>query len=49
MDTEEINRFLHTVKDFTGVMGTYSATEKNNFTLPAAVKVVTRDGFKKLR
>lgn len=43
-----INKFLHTVKDFKGALGTYSASGDNRFTLPAAVKVVTLDGFKKL-
>jgi branched-chain amino acid transport system substrate-binding protein len=45
---EAINEFLHTVKDFQGVLGTFSASEDNRFTLPAAVKVVTKDGFQKL-
>jgi branched-chain amino acid transport system substrate-binding protein len=37
---QEINAFLHTLKDFSGAMGTYSATPVNTFTLPAAIKVV---------
>lgn len=44
----QVNHFLHTVKDFKGALGTYSATTDNRFTLPAAVKVVTEDGFKKV-
>ena len=43
-----INKFLHTVKDFSGAMGTYSASGKNAFTLPAAIKVVTESGFEEL-
>ena len=45
---EGINSFLHNVKDFSGVMGVYSATPDNRFTLPAAIKVVTQQGFIKL-
>ena len=46
---EQINQFLHSVKNFSGVLGTYSASGDNRFTLPAAVKIVTTDGFRKLR
>ena len=45
---EGINRFLHTAQDFKGAMGTYSATGGSLFTLKAAVKIVTEDGFKRL-
>ena len=45
---EEINEYLHTVKNFNGALGTFSATGDNRFTLPAAVKVVTKDGFEKI-
>jgi len=48
LDREGINRMLHTLKDFSGALGTYSATGDNRFTLPAAVKVVTADGFAKV-
>lgn len=44
-DSEEINRFLHTLKDFEGTLGRYSASSDNRFTLPAAIKVVTATGF----
>ncbi len=37
---EELNNFFHTFKDFTGMLGTYSATDDNRFTLPAAIKSV---------
>jgi branched-chain amino acid transport system substrate-binding protein len=47
-DLEEINRYLHTVKDFEGASGTFSSSGDNRFTLPSVVKVVTKDGFKKL-
>jgi branched-chain amino acid transport system substrate-binding protein len=40
--------FLANLADYQGAAGTYSATGDNRFTLPAAVKVVTMDGFKKL-
>ncbi len=39
-----INTFLHTVKDFSGALGTFSADGANNFTLAAAVKIVTPEG-----
>jgi branched-chain amino acid transport system substrate-binding protein len=42
---EELNEYLHSFKDFSGSMGTYSATGNNTFTLPAAIKVVTKEGF----
>jgi len=45
---EHINHFLHTVKDFSGALGTYSASGDNRFTLSAAVKLVTKDGFIKI-
>ena len=45
---EGINLFFHNLKDFNGALGTYSATGDNRFTLPAAVKVVTGTGFKKM-
>ncbi len=48
-DREGINKFLHSVKNFTGALGTYSASGDNRFTLPATVKEVTADGFKKIR
>ena len=44
----EINSFIHSVKDFTGALGTYSASGQNTFTLPATIKIVTKDGFKKI-
>lgn len=40
----EINKFLHSVKDFKGVLGTYSA-DKTAFTLPAVLKMITEAGF----
>lgn len=45
---EDLNDFLHNVKDFQGSMGTYSATGDNRFSLPAAAKIVTESGFEKI-
>ncbi len=45
---DKLNIFLHTVKDYRGATGSLSATDENRFTLPAAVKIVENDGFKKL-
>ena len=39
--------FLASLKDFSGALGTYSATGDHRFTLPATVKVVTENGFVK--
>lgn len=39
--------YLENVKDFTGGMGTFSSTGDHRFTLPATVKVITEQGFKK--
>ncbi len=44
----DLNKYLHTVKDFKGANGTYSATGKNDFTLPATLKVITTQGFEHL-
>ena len=46
--SESINAFLKQVKDHSGALGVYSSTADNRFTLPAVLKVVTADGFKKL-
>lgn len=44
-ERSRINDFLHTVKNFSGAQGVFSATGDNRFSLPAAVKIVTADGF----
>lgn len=46
--SKDVNSFLHSVKDFQGTLGTYSASGDNRFTLPAALKVVTKSGFETL-
>jgi ABC-type branched-subunit amino acid transport system substrate-binding protein len=48
-DANSINTYLHKVKDFSGATGTFSSSSDNRFTLPATVKIVTKDGFKKLK
>ncbi len=48
-DSRDINTFLHTVKDFHGALGVFSATDDNKFTLPASLKRVTGNGFEALR
>ena len=45
---EGLNSFLHTVKDFNGALGRFSASGRNSFTLPATLKIVQKDGFEKL-
>lgn len=44
----DLNGYLHSVKDFEGVLGTYSATSDNGFGLKAIIKVVTPTGYKSL-
>ena len=47
-NAQEIKNYLATIKDYHGAAGIYSATGDNRFTLPAAIKIVTKDGFEKL-
>lgn len=47
-DGKNINQFFKTLKDFKGALGTFSASGDQRFTLPATIKVVTKDGFEKL-
>ncbi len=35
---KDLNQFLHTVKDFRGALGTYSASGRNDFTIGARLK-----------
>ena len=44
----EINKFLHTVRDFSGAMGKFSASGDNRFTLKAAVMQVVKNGFERV-
>lgn len=44
----EIAKHLAELSNYTGAAGKYSATGDNRFTLPAAVKIVTESGFRKL-
>jgi len=47
-DNLKIAGYLRNIKDYRGATGAYSATSDNRFNLPAAVKIVTKAGFKKL-
>jgi len=47
-DSEKLNWYLHNLKDFHGVVGTYSASGKNDFTLPAEIKVIKNGKFEPL-
>jgi branched-chain amino acid transport system substrate-binding protein len=42
----DLNNYLHTVKNFKGAYGTYSATGKNDFDIPAALKTIENNNFK---
>ena len=45
LNNDKVRDFLREVKDYSGATGTYSASGDNRFTLPAALKKVTKDGF----
>lgn len=47
--SSQLNHYFHNLKNFTGAMGTYSATDDNRFTLPAVIKVVQKEGFSELK
>lgn len=47
-DNSRIAHTLHTLKNYSGACGTYSATGDNRFDLPAALKIITNKGFEKL-
>ena len=46
---EEMANFLLNLKNYQGACGTYSSTNDGRFDLKATVKLVTEDGFKKIR
>lgn len=41
----DINAYLHGITDFHGVFGVYSATPRNDFTLPVGRKVIAASGI----
>lgn len=45
---ERMAEHLRTLKDYHGAVGIYSASGDNRFLLPAVLKVVEKDGFKRL-
>lgn len=47
-DSTGVANFLRKVKDFPGALGKTTATGDGRFMLPAAVKVVTKNGFERL-
>ena len=44
----DLHRFFSSLKDFKGAQGTFSATGDQRFSLPATLKIVTKDGFSTL-
>ncbi len=42
---EQINSYLHNVKDFNGALGVYGSDGKGSFTFGVVGKVITSDGF----
>ena len=47
-DTKGIAAAIRKLRDFQGVMGTYSITENNDFSLKADLKKVKRGSFRKI-
>lgn len=47
-DNKKISNYLKTLHNYHGATGTYSATDDNRFSLRAAIKVVTENGFEKV-
>jgi branched-chain amino acid transport system substrate-binding protein len=43
-----INQYLHELKDFEGVLGKYSATKNNDFSIQAALKKIVSGNFERL-
>lgn len=48
-NSEKMVEYLSSVKDFHGTAGVYSATGTQCFSLPSIIKVVRKDGFRKLQ
>ncbi|MBN8548504.1 MAG: ABC transporter substrate-binding protein [Deltaproteobacteria bacterium] len=44
----DINRYLHSVKNFQGALGNYGSNGKNSFQFGVTVREVTKDGFRYL-
>ena len=42
----DLNRYLHSVRNFEGAYGRYNSTDNNDFDIPAAIKHITSQGFK---
>jgi len=42
----DLPNYIRNLKGFKGAYGQYNATGKNDFEIPAAIKIVTKDGFK---
>lgn len=47
-ETPNLNESLHNLKNFSGALGRYSATSKNDFEIPAIRKIVRNGGFQVL-
>ena len=47
-DAKSVTTSIRKIKDFPGVMGTYSITENNNFSVKADLKKIKRGSFRKL-
>ena len=47
-DNEKVRDFLASVKDYSGASGRFSSSGDNRFTLPAALKKITINGFEPL-
>lgn len=48
VNTAEIAKYLQNIKNFEGATGTFSSMGNNCFDFPAAIKMVTKEGFEKI-
>lgn len=48
LETQDLNNYLHSVRDFTGMAGTYSSDGRNSFSFPLGVRRFTESGFEYL-
>lgn len=46
--TADLNQFLHSVRDFNGISGTFSSDGENGYTFQVALKQFTRTGYRYL-
>ena len=45
---QDLNTYLHSVRQFHGAFGVYNASGRNDFDFPAVIKVIEKDSFRTL-